>query len=101
MVFRLCLCMHCQTTALGPVVEMVWVLTMDGRKPIIPSSWTSAGLFVARIERRFLSSGRHLALGSEDPRFQCWFCQVNFESLKKALYMHFLTQLMCKTNIRL
>ena len=38
------------------------------------------------------SSGRHLASGSGGP---------GFESLGKALYMHFLTPLMCKTSTRL
>ena len=35
------------------------------------------------------SSGRHLASGSEGPRFESWLCQVDVESLGKALYMHF------------
>ena len=47
------------------------------------------------------SSGRHLASGSEDPGFESWLCQVDVESLGKALYMNFLTPLMCKTSTRL
>ena len=47
------------------------------------------------------SSGRHLASGSEGLGFESWLCQVDVESLGKALYMHFLTSLMCKTNARL
>ena len=47
------------------------------------------------------SNGRHLALGSGDPEFESWLCQVDVKSLGKALYMHFLTPLMCKTSIRL
>ena len=35
------------------------------------------------------SSGRHLASGSEGPGFESWLCQVDVESLGKALYMHF------------
>ena len=44
------------------------------------------------------SSGRHLALGSGDPGFKSCLCQVDVESLGKALYMHFLTRLMCKNE---
>ena len=35
------------------------------------------------------SSGRHLASGSEGLGFESWFCQVDVESLGKALYMDF------------
>ena len=35
------------------------------------------------------SSGRHLASGPEGPVFYFWLCQVDVESLGKALYMHF------------
>ena len=35
------------------------------------------------------SSGRHLTSGSEGPGFESWLCQVDVESLGKALYMHF------------
>ena len=41
------------------------------------------------------SSGRHLVLGSGGPGFKSWLCQFDVESLGKALYMHFLTPLMC------
>ena len=44
------------------------------------------------------SSGRHLALGSGGPGFESWLCQVDVESLGKALSIHFLTPLMCKTS---
>ena len=47
------------------------------------------------------SCGRHLASGSEGPRFESWLWQVDFVSLGKALYMHILTPLMCKTITRL
>ena len=47
------------------------------------------------------SSGRHLALGSGGPGFESWLCQVDVESLGKAIYMHFPTPLMCKTSTRL
>ena len=46
----------------------------------------------------FNFSGRHLALGSGGPGFESWLCQVDVESLGKALYMHFLTPLMCKKS---
>ena len=42
------------------------------------------------------SSDRHLALGSEGPGLDSWLCQVDVESLGKALYMHLLTSLICK-----
>ena len=44
------------------------------------------------------SSGRHSALGSGSPGLDSWLCQVDFESLGNALYMHFLTLLMWKTS---
>ena len=44
------------------------------------------------------SSVRHLASGSGGPGFESWLCQVDIESLGKALYMHFLTPLMCKKS---
>ena len=44
------------------------------------------------------SSGRHLASGSERPGFEYWLCQVDVASLGKALFMHFLTPLMCKKS---
>ena len=47
------------------------------------------------------SSGRHLALGSGGLGFEYWLCQVDVESLGKALYVHFPTPLMCKTSTRL
>ena len=47
------------------------------------------------------SSGRHLASRSGNPGFESWLCQVDVESLGKALYMHFLTPLMCKKSTRL
>ena len=57
------------------------------------------------IEFKFLvvlwSSGRHLASGSGGPGFESWLCQVDVESLGKALYMHFLTPLFCKKSTRL
>ena len=48
------------------------------------------------------SSGRHLASGSEgfESWFESWLCQDDVEYLGKALYMHFLTPLMCKTSTR-
>ena len=47
------------------------------------------------------SSGRHLALESGGPGFESWLCQVDVESLEKALYKHFFTPLTCKTSTRL
>ena len=47
------------------------------------------------------SSGRQLASGSGGPGSKSVLCQVDDESLGKALYMHFLTPLMCKTSTRL
>ena len=34
-------------------------------------------------------SGRHLVSGSEGPGFESWLCQVDVESLGKALNMNF------------
>ena len=45
-----------------------------------------------------LSRGRHLALGSGGPGFKSWLCQIDVDSLEKALYMHFLTPLMFKNE---
>ena len=39
-----------------------------------------------------------MALGSEGLGFKSWLCQVDVESLGKALYMHFLTPLMSKNE---
>ena len=36
----------------------------------------------------------------EVPGLRSWLCQVDAECLRKALYMHFLTLLMCKTSTR-
>ena len=51
------------------------------------------------------SSGRHLASGSEGPGFESCLCQVDVESLGKALYMHFLNPPppppMCKKRTRI
>ena len=47
------------------------------------------------------SNGRHLDLGSGGSGFKSWLCQVDVESLGKALYMHFLTPLMCITSTQL
>ena len=44
------------------------------------------------------SRGKHLTLGSGGPGFESWMCQLDVESLGKALYMHFLTPFMCKMN---
>ena len=45
------------------------------------------------------TSGRHSTLGSEGPEF--WFNQVGVESLEKALYLFFLTALMCKISTQI
>ena len=44
------------------------------------------------------SSGSNLALGSGGPGFKSWLCQVQDESLGKALNMYFFTPLMCKNE---
>ena len=54
----------------------------------------SMGDTYERITSRYSSC--HSALGSEDARFESWRCQVDIESLGKALYMHFLTHLILK-----
>ena len=38
------------------------------------------------------SGGRHSGSGSRDLGFESWLCQIDFKSLGKALYMHFLTR---------
>ena len=60
--------------------------------------------FAIHVRQEFMvlwSGGRHLASGSGCPGFESWLCQVDFESLGKALYMHFLTPLMCKKSTQL
>ena len=80
-------------TMLKHNLELYYLQKHTHSPPFFP---LSLGSYVASW-----SSGRHLTLGSGGPGFESWLCQVDVESLGKALYMHFLTLLMCKTSNRL
>ena len=71
------------------------------QRPLCKGQIDSKNARVSQTIVTLWSSGRHLALGSGGPGFESWLCQVNIESLGKALYMHFLTPLMCKKSTRL
>ena len=55
-------------------ITMVPVLKKEVRAPFKFPMWSRV---------------RHLASGSEGPGFESWLCQVEVESLGKALYMNF------------
>ena len=52
-------------------------------------SMTATFLYTTLHKMALWSSGRHLASGSEGHAFESWLCQVDVESLEKALYMYF------------
>ena len=70
------------------------------RKIDVQASYQLANKSSTAIATLWYSS-RHLASESECPGFESWLCQVDAESLAKALYKHFLTPLMCTSSTRL
>ena len=95
-----CCCFCCCSAQRSPVT-VGWACKKTSHNQLInQSTIVVVVVVVVVVALASWSSGRHMALGSGGPGFESWLCQVDVESLRKALYRYFLTPLMCKTSTR-